>query len=103
MRDINKDFTVHPRKRISSAPLYDRAGRPMPWRLYQVYGSYSQAKQRAWDYCWKLCNKYNGTNFCITSYNSFSFCVAFDFLHPETGEYMTARITPSYNHAYYVA
>ena len=45
--------------------------------LYQVYTSYSQAKQQAWEYCW---NKYLETpehgGFGIHSHNTFSFSVS---------------------------
>ena len=44
--------------------------------LSEVYSSYSQAKQNAWEYCLNLCNKENGHNFHIISHNTFGFSVA---------------------------
>ena len=46
--------------------------------LHDVYGRYSVAKQNAYNYCRELCNKENGSNFHITSYNTFGFTVAWE-------------------------
>lgn len=100
---LTNDFKLHPRKRVNATPKTDWAGRPMPKKLSECYGSYSNDKQRAYNYCVDLCKKYDGFNFCITGYNTFTFTVSFDFMHPETGEYMRAIITRDYNNAYYVA
>lgn len=100
---LTNDFTVHPRKRVSATPITDWAGRPMPKTLDDCYGRYSYAKRRAYNYCVELCKKYDGFNLCITSYNTFCFTVSFDFIHPDTGEYMRAIITRAHNNAYYVA
>ena len=102
MLDLVRDFEVHPRKRVSATPTHDWAGRPMPKTLGEVYGRYSDAKAYAYNYCRDLCRKYNGERFCITSANTFTFVVSFDFPHPETGEYMRAIITRKHNSAYYV-
>ena len=102
MPNINKDFIVHPRKHMSPAPTVDWRGNPMPKTLDEVYGTYSDAKKRAYEYCRKLFIKYDGWNFCISGYNCMTFSVAFDFIHPDKGCLMTARITKMYNHAYYL-
>lgn len=70
--------------------------------LADVYGSWSSAKQRAYDYCQRLCGDLDGWNFHITGSNSMCFTVMFDFEHPDTGELMRARITKDYNHLYYL-
>ncbi len=101
--NINRDFTVHPRKRMQPAPRYNWAGEPMPYRLDQVYTRYSGAKLAAYNDCIELCKCYNGYNFVITSFNTFAFSVAFDFEHPETGQMMTARITRCNADAYYIS
>lgn len=98
--NVERDFLVHPRQ--SMCPALLSAERGYPVYLSDVYDSYSSAKETAWEYCRELCEKYNGKDFVITGHNCMTFSVAFDFMHPETGEYMTARITKSYNHAYYV-
>lgn len=95
MRNVNEAFTVHPR---AEAPSMRYEGET----LRDVYGRYSDNKKRAFDCCVSLCEEFNGYSFRITSHNSFSFCVMFDFANPETGEAMRAHITPAYNHAYYL-
>lgn len=99
--DIKNDFEFHPRKRCALAPTRNWNGNPMPSELWQVYEyHYSDAKRAAYNYCKQLCAKYNGWDFCITSFNTFCFSVAFNFANPQTGEIMTARITKDHNHAY---
>lgn len=41
-------------------------------------------------------------DFCITSANTFTFTVMFDFINPEDNRLMRAVITKVYNHAYYL-
>lgn len=60
------------------ADMLNRANYNEGFRLWDVYGTVSQAKQNAWDYCYNLCNRENGTNFRIISHNTFSFSVAWD-------------------------
>lgn len=100
--NLTDDFEVHPRKRVSPTPLRDWAGRPLPRTIGECYGRYSVAKQHAYDYCRKLFDKYDGADFIITSYNTFSFTASFDFSHPQTGEAMRAIITRDHNHVYYI-
>lgn len=102
MLNLNSDFNVHPRKRISPTPTRDWAGRTMPRTLDEVYGRYSDAKRHAYDYCINLMRRYNGHNFAITSHNTFMFVVSFDFPNPETGEAMRAIITRDHNDAYFI-
>lgn len=65
--------------------------------LWNCYGRYSHAKEKAFDYCRQLCYVFGGYNMRIVSHNTFTFCVKFDFVHPETGVLCTAYITPAYN------
>lgn len=46
--------------------------------LAQAYKTYSDAKLKAWQYCYDLCNKENGENFHICSCNTFGFSVAWE-------------------------
>lgn len=92
--NINSDFIVHPR---AKAPRMYCKG----YTLADVYGRYSMAKEKAFEYCRDLCKKYNGWGLCISSHNAQFFTVMFNFEHPETGELMVAKITRDYNHAYY--
>lgn len=66
-------------------------------RLSDVYGRYSDAEERAYDYCMYICNELDGYNFRITSYNTNIFTVAFLFDMP-TGETAMAVITPTHNY-----
>lgn len=88
-------FTYHPR---AAAPeIYEEGV-----YLWDVYRSYSTRKDRAYDSCRKMYIDLDGFNFAITSHCLQSFCVMFDFAHPETGELMRAHITPRYNHLYHL-
>lgn len=96
MIDINGySFTYHPR---AAAPEIHEEG----IYLWHVYDRYSPRKEMAYDYCRKMCIDLDGFNFAITSHSPFTFCVMFNFVHPETGELMRAHITPRYNHLYHV-
>ena len=46
--------------------------------LWQVYGTYSRAKESAWEWCRELCISENGENFRIISHNSNVFSVAWE-------------------------
>lgn len=48
--------------------------------LYDVYGSYSSAKARAYDYCKELMYKYNGERFRIIGANCMTFSAGFEFI-----------------------
>lgn len=67
-------------------------------QLREVYNSWSDAKERAYQYCRNKFIELDGWNFCICSYNTFMFTVGFEYNDPETGEHMFAYITK--NHDY---
>lgn len=92
---VMKNFTVHPK---AAAPLMRYEGR----LLSEVYGRYSKAKEDAWKYCRSLYRETDGENFAITSHNSHTFTVMWDFINPDNGRPMRAHITQAYNHAYYL-
>jgi hypothetical protein len=52
--------------------------------LWQVYGNYSHAKQRAFEYCLELMNKYRGSMGRILTYNTF--CFSFGFIGEINGK-----------------
>ena len=82
--------------------MINRASYNEGFKLWDVYGKVSQAKQNAWEYCYSLFCKENGAiNFRITSHNSFSFSVAWDIINPETGELEGVRIETAQN-SYFV-
>lgn len=72
------------------------------YTLSDVYDSWSDKKQIAFDYCRRMFNDLDGWNFCISGANCMTFSVMFDFKNPDTGELMRAHITKDYNHAYYL-
>lgn len=67
------------------------------YSLDSCYGSYSQAKARAWDYCTNLYQKHNGNGLKVISHNGFIFTAGFTFEDPETGVMKMMYITPSYD------
>lgn len=92
---ILEDFTIHPRAKATKC-------RSIGTTLGEVYGSWSHNKQLAYDYCVRLCKKYDGEQFAITGRNRTCFSVQFIFTNPENGRRMLAYITRDYNHAYYI-
>lgn len=72
--------------------------------LYEVYGSFSSAKAKAFEDCRRWCYETNGENFRITSHNSFSYSVAWemDYVDPETGEVSRATRIETANNSYIV-
>lgn len=89
------DFMLHPK--VDAPVMYCKG-----YTLSDVYDSWSAAKERAYDYCRRLCEDLNGWDFCITGSNCMTFSVMFDFEHPDTGELMRAYITKDYNRVYYL-
>lgn len=65
--------------------------------LSAVYGRYSEAKAKAFDYCRRLCSDLDGWGLRITSYNTMIFTVGFYFVN-EFGVVCMAYITPSYDY-----
>lgn len=66
--------------------------------LNDCYKKPSVAKQRAYDYCVRLCNELNGKYFAIRGANCMTFSVHFIFKFDE--KYYYCHITKSYNHCY---
>lgn len=70
--------------------MVESAKRYAGYYLQDVYGSYSQAKKSAWDWCYERYLEENGKNFHITGCNRMQFTVAW-----ETAEGL--RIETAYN------
>ena len=82
--------------------MIDRADYNEGFRLSDVYGKVSQAKENAWEYCYSLfCREDGAYNFRIISHNTFNFSVAWDIINQETGELMGVRIETA-NNSYFV-
>ena len=62
-------------KTLKSA--YARYQQSSNYTLRDCYGSYSYAKERAFNYCKELCDKYNGTGLKIIGYNTCGFSCGF--------------------------
>lgn len=56
--------------------------------LYDVYKNPSIAKRRAWEYCIRLCEKYNGCDLHVISFNCFIFTASFDCIVDGKSNYM---------------
>lgn len=65
--------------------------------LYHVYGTYSQAKQNAFEYCRRQCYERNGYDLRIVSSNTWMFTVGFLFEDTDTGATKFMYITPNYD------
>ena len=58
---------------------YDAYQKSKSYNLYFVYGHFSEAKARAWDYCKALMNKFDGYGLKVISANSCMFTAGFMF------------------------
>lgn len=67
--------------------------------LSDVYGRYSTAKARAWNYCKDLMRQHEGWGLRIITHNGFMFTAGFEFTDPETGVLMFMYITKTYDEA----
>lgn len=84
---------VHPR---ATAPALPAIG----YTLSDVYGSWSAAKQSAYNCAFNLMQEVDGCNFRITSRNRYGFSIAFDCMID--GREMRIHVTPWHTHAYYI-
>lgn len=69
MREI-KASTAYGRRLVESSHNYEGD------TLRDIYASFSRAKEDAYNRCKAECRNSNGSNFHITSYNTFGFCVS---------------------------
>ena len=68
--------------------------------LFDCYKNASYYKQRAYDYCLSLVQKYNGQAWCITGYNSQVF--SFGFIGEIDGKAAFFYITRDYDRYIYL-
>jgi len=93
-QEMLETFTCHP---YAVAPIRHGEG----VYLSDVYDSYSDAKESAYNYCRKLCDHFNGRGFQIVGHNCMIFSVQFEFENQLNGCIMLAHITRYYNHLYF--
>lgn len=77
-QEMVESFTCHPYAEASR-----RSGEGV--YLSDVYDSYSDAKEHAYNYCGKLCDRFNGWDFQIVGHNCKTFSVQFEFENPSNG------------------
>lgn len=94
---IKKYFTTTTARTRAAKAHYSEYQHATATRLEEVYGSYSQAKMYAFEYCERMCKGLGGYGLCIISANTTQFTVGFEFPHPDTGALMFAYITKDYN------
>lgn len=93
-QEMLETFKCHP---YAEAPRRSGEGE----YLSDVYGSYSDAKESAYNCCRKLCGHFNGRGFQIVGHNCMTFSVQFEFENPLNGCIMLAHITRYNNHLYF--
>ena len=96
--NLNDYFTVIKKGTRKADELIRNYNYSKTITLWEAYGRPSYAKEKAYDYCLNLKEKFNGYAGCITTFNTNIFTYGFLFHHPETDELYLAYITPSYNY-----
>ena len=76
---------------------YTRYVRSSDTCLRDVYGRWSDAKQKAMMYCERFCDNLHGVNLKIISYNTAKFYAGFEFPDPKTGVLKFMYISPEYD------
>lgn len=66
--------------------------------LYDAYSKPSKSKRGIWESWHQFAKSVNAEDFRVLYSNSFSFTIGFDFINPDTGEIMRAKITPTHNY-----
>ena len=91
------EITVKTNMNKQMRNAYEQYKRATASELWEVYGSYSHAKERAHNYCVQLMNSLGGWGGRIISHNSMVFSYGFEFVNPETGAVSFAYITRDYD------
>ena len=92
---------LNPRDRRLAMSHYEDYKRSTYYSLRDVYGSYSRAKEEAWEYCKELMYKFSGYGLKVISYSRYLFTAGFMF--EEDGKQMFMYISPSRDIAIEVA
>lgn len=89
-------MTIKQQKRNATSHIH-QYNRSNATSLDSVYGRYSSAKARAWDYCLNLCEEKHGRNLKVISHNVSIFTAGFVFTDTVDGDERFMFITPSYD------
>ena len=92
---------LNPRDRRVAMSHYEDYKRSTATSLRDVYGSYSRAKEDAWDYCKELMYKFSGYGLRVISSSRYMFTAGFMF--EEDGKEMFMYISKSHYIAVEVA
>lgn len=99
MTTVVKATTKRGKNLINSASVYEG------YKLSDVYDSYSESKESAYNYCWeKYCNTPQASDFGICSHNTFQFSVSWNgtYIDTETGEAFEAVFLETANNSYVI-
>lgn len=66
------------------------------YSIRHAYNKPSYAKRLAWLHCYAECDRYNGHDLKIISFNTFNFTAGFLYEDSETGVVMFRYISPSF-------
>ena len=99
MSYTKEPFTSEARR--AALKHYDAYRKSYNYRLSDVYGSYSRAKEDAWEYCKELMDKFNGYGLKVITYSRDIFTAGFMF--EEDGKTMFMYISPKRDIAVEVA
>ena len=91
-----ENYTKEPitsRDRRLALSHYEDYRKSTDYSLRDVYGSYSRAKEEAWDYCKELMYKFAGYGLKVISHSRYLFTAGFMF--EEDGKQMFMYISPS--------
>lgn len=66
--------------------------------LDDAYSKPSKAKRGIWESWKRFARSVNATDFRVLSSNTYHFIIGFEFVNPETGELLRAKITPTHNY-----
>lgn len=90
-----------PRDRRVAMSHYEDYKKSHAYSLRDVYGSFSKAKESAWEYCERLMDMFDGHGLKVIASNGYMFTAGFMF--EEDGKQMFMYITPTRDVAVEVA
>ena len=95
--DCYMSYTTAPKQVEYINWTFNRAKIDNNTSLFDCYSRPSYAKEKAFNYCRKLCDTLKGHDLYIAGYNSQLFTVVFRFTHPTTAHECIAFITKDHD------